>query len=165
MDGHPRQNPAYRPATSKPRESGASTLTPRGTASAASGRRQGGLFYFLEREQSRNSETLFGTGMPARSPGEGTGFSNDVVIGSSPAQMSSAASSLSSSSGGPERTFAAASSIVIARIVVAFSSFSLGGRTSLHRPGRILSVNASSAASVSAGSSTGVKRPKATTDS
>jgi len=50
------------------------------------------------------------------------------------------------------------------RILVAFNSFSFGCRASFHRPGRIVSVNARSAANFSPASSTIAALPRATTD-
>ncbi len=114
---------------------------------------------------SNSSRTLAESGIPGRSPGEGTGVPYDVTIGTTPAQVSSAASGESSSSGGPVRTLADASSISIARIVVALSSCAFGCRTSSHLPGRSFSVNASNAARRSASSSIRSKVPKAITES
>ena len=87
-----------------------------------------------------------------------------MTIGTSPAQAVTSASS-GGISGGPVRTLAEASSIAIVRIAVALSSCGLGERTSDQRPGSSFSVNASSATSLSAGSSSAVSVPRTIADS
>ena len=81
-----------------------------------------------------------------------------------PAQTSSSASGVSPSSGAPVRTFADASSSGSDSTLVAFSSLRVGGRASAKRPGSSFSVNASSTAYFSSGSSTGVAVPSTTTE-
>ena len=99
-------------------------------------------------------------GAPDRAPAR----ARVTTSGRCPAQTSSSASGVSPSSGPPSRIFADASSRGRRSTEVAFSSFRVGGRASAQRPGRSFSVNASSAASFSSGSTTGVARPRTTTE-
>ena len=98
-----------------------------------------------------------GGAIPARRRGSGWGAPCSVASGITPAQTSQRVVLLVVS-GGPVRILAEASSIGSASTAVAFSSFSLGGRTSPSGRARCVRRSPRSAASFSLGSST---RPRA----